>query len=91
MVPPYLIASKEVVKERAPANYVRKKVPEVAPSFHNYMAKVTRPCDGEGLLFAIPNIVGILLFNLIYYCSCVGGNSRLSDLCVPRLTYNTTR
>lgn len=40
VVPPYLIASKEVVKEKAPANFIRKKVPEVTQSFHNYMTKV---------------------------------------------------
>ena len=42
VVPSYLIASKEAVKERAPANYVRKKVPEVTNSFHQYMVKVSQ-------------------------------------------------
>ena len=40
VVPTYLIAGKEVVKERAPANYTKKKVPEVTESFHRYMVKV---------------------------------------------------
>ncbi|XP_003386197.1 PREDICTED: actin-like protein 6A [Amphimedon queenslandica] len=39
VVPHYLVASKEPVKERAPANYVKKKVPEVTTSFHEYMVK----------------------------------------------------
>lgn len=41
IVPSYLVASKEPVKERAPANYTKKKVPEVTTSFHDYMVKVT--------------------------------------------------
>lgn len=40
IVPPYMIASKEPVKERGPANYVKKKVPKVTASFHEYMVKV---------------------------------------------------
>ena len=40
IVPSYLVASKEPVKERAPANYTKKKVPEVTTSFHDYMVKV---------------------------------------------------
>lgn len=38
--PPYMIASKEAVKEREKPRYVKKKViPEVTQSWHNYMTK----------------------------------------------------
>jgi len=39
VVPSYLIASKEVVKEREKARWVKKRVPEVTTSWHNYMTK----------------------------------------------------
>ncbi|XP_038053421.1 actin-like protein 6B [Patiria miniata] len=39
VVPPYLIASKEVVKEGAPANFKRKEVPQVTKSWHSYRVK----------------------------------------------------
>ena len=40
VVPHYMVASKEPVKERTPANYVKKKVPEVTTSYHEFMVKV---------------------------------------------------
>ncbi|KAJ9592986.1 hypothetical protein L9F63_015356 [Diploptera punctata] len=40
VVPSYLIGSKEVVKEREKARWVKKRnVPEVTTSWHNYMSK----------------------------------------------------
>jgi hypothetical protein len=40
LVPSYLIGSKEVVKEREKARWVKKRnVPEVTTSWHNYMTK----------------------------------------------------
>lgn len=40
IVPPYLIASKEQVKEGDPGKYVKKSnIPEVSKSWHNYMVK----------------------------------------------------
>ncbi|GAB1602844.1 actin-like protein 6B [Argonauta hians] len=39
IVPPYLIRSKEVVQEYESPKYVKKEVPEVTKSFHNYMVK----------------------------------------------------
>ncbi|XP_049775021.1 actin-like protein 6B [Schistocerca gregaria] len=40
IVPPYMIGSKEVVKEREKARWVKKRnLPEVTPSWHNYMTK----------------------------------------------------
>ena len=40
VVPAYMVASKDVVKERAPASYVKKNIPPVTKSFHQYMVKV---------------------------------------------------
>lgn len=41
-VPPYMIASKEVVKENEAAKWVKKtNLPEVTKSWHNYMLKQT--------------------------------------------------
>ncbi|ELV13462.1 Actin-like protein 6A, partial [Tupaia chinensis] len=38
LVPPYMIASKEAVREGSPANWKRKeKLPQVTRSWHNYM------------------------------------------------------
>ncbi|CAJ0929889.1 unnamed protein product, partial [Ranitomeya imitator] len=38
LIPPYMIASKEAVREGAPANWKRKeKLPQVTRSWHNYM------------------------------------------------------
>lgn len=37
--PPYLIQSKEAVPENEPPKYIKKEVPEVTKSFHNYMVK----------------------------------------------------
>lgn len=40
LVPPYLIGSKEVVKENTPAKWVKKtNLPEVTKSWHNYAVK----------------------------------------------------
>lgn len=40
VIPPYMIASKEVVKESEPAKWLRKNnIPEVTKSWHNYMVK----------------------------------------------------
>lgn len=39
VVPSYMVASKDPVKERAPASYVKKNVPAVTKSFHQYMVK----------------------------------------------------
>lgn len=40
LAPPYLVASKEVVKEREKPRWVkRKNIPEVTMSWHNYMVK----------------------------------------------------
>lgn len=40
IVPPYLIGSKEFVKEREKARWVKKRnLPEVTTSWHNYMTK----------------------------------------------------
>jgi actin-like protein 6A len=39
LIPTYLVAGKEPVKERSPANFVRKNVPNVTTSFHEYMVK----------------------------------------------------
>jgi hypothetical protein len=40
LAPPYLVASKEVVKEREKPRWVRRKnIPEVTMSWHNYMVK----------------------------------------------------
>jgi len=41
IIPPYMIASKEVVKERDPPKYTKKSnLPEVTKSWHNYMVKL---------------------------------------------------
>ncbi|PKU27103.1 hypothetical protein llap_22593 [Limosa lapponica baueri] len=38
IIPPYMIASKEAVREGSPANWKRKeKLPQVTRSWHNYM------------------------------------------------------
>ena len=39
MVPSYPIASKEVLKKREKARWVKKRVPESMTSWHNYMTK----------------------------------------------------
>jgi len=40
IVPPYLVASKEVVKEREKPKWTKKtNIPEVTQSWHNYMQK----------------------------------------------------
>ena len=40
MAPSYLVASKELVKEREKPRWVRRKnIPEVTQSWHNYMVK----------------------------------------------------
>lgn len=42
LIPPYMIASKEVVKENEAAKWVKKtNLPEVTKSWHNYMLKHT--------------------------------------------------
>ncbi|NXD66977.1 ACL6A protein, partial [Eolophus roseicapillus] len=44
IIPPYMIASKEAVREGSPANWKRKeKLPQVTRSWHNYMCNVSRP------------------------------------------------
>uniref|UniRef100_A0A8C7E9F6 Actin like 6A n=1 Tax=Nothoprocta perdicaria TaxID=30464 RepID=A0A8C7E9F6_NOTPE len=43
IIPPYMIASKEAVREGSPANWKRKeKLPQVTRSWHNYMCNVSR-------------------------------------------------
>jgi len=39
VVPSYPIASKEVLKKREKARWVKKRVPESMTSWHNYMTK----------------------------------------------------
>ncbi|XP_046367678.1 actin-like protein 6A isoform X1 [Haliotis rufescens] len=39
VVPPYMIKSKEEVKEMSKANWQKREVPSVTKSFHNYMVK----------------------------------------------------
>ncbi|XP_046553772.1 actin-like protein 6A isoform X2 [Haliotis rubra] len=39
VVPPYMIKSKEEVKEMSKANWQKRDVPSVTKSFHNYMVK----------------------------------------------------
>lgn len=40
IVPPYLVASKETVKDKEKAKWVKKtNLPEVSPSWHNFMVK----------------------------------------------------
>ena len=75
VVPSYLVASREVVKERAAANYIRKKVPEVATSFHNYMTKVQQRVrhklrSNHRQFFEISNIAGNFT-DLFNYDCCV--------------------
>ena len=42
MVPPYMIATKEAVKERAEPVWTRRKnLPNVTESYHNYMTNVS--------------------------------------------------
>uniref|UniRef100_A0A2K6GV10 Actin like 6A n=1 Tax=Propithecus coquereli TaxID=379532 RepID=A0A2K6GV10_PROCO len=42
LIPPYMIASKEAVREGSPANWKRKeKLPQVTRSWHNYMCNVS--------------------------------------------------
>lgn len=45
VVPPYMIATKEAVKERAEPVWTRRKnLPNVTESYHNYMTNVSPLC-----------------------------------------------
>lgn len=39
VIPPYMIAAKEPVNDNQPPKWKKKDLPEVTPSFHNYMVK----------------------------------------------------
>uniref|UniRef100_A0A3P8XFB9 Actin-like protein 6A n=1 Tax=Esox lucius TaxID=8010 RepID=A0A3P8XFB9_ESOLU len=46
IVPPYMIASKDAVREGAPASWKKKeKLPQVTRSWHNYMCNVRCVCN----------------------------------------------
>ena len=42
IVPPYMIRSKEAVKERAPPIWVKKDLPPLTPSYASYMNNVSQ-------------------------------------------------
>ena len=42
VVPPYMIAAKDAIKERSPAVWTKKtNLPNVAESYHSYMQSVS--------------------------------------------------
>ena len=46
MIPPYMIATKEVVKERGEPVWTRRKnIPNVTNSYHTYMTNVSAEGD----------------------------------------------
>ena len=49
VVPPYMIASKEAVKEKATPIWTKKSVPTVTESYHSYMINVSPASEYEGL------------------------------------------
>lgn len=51
VIPPYLIAGKEVVKERTEPVWTRRKnLPNVTDSYHNYMTNVSATITHPHLL-----------------------------------------
>ena len=69
VVPPYMIAAKEAVKDFEKPKWTRKSnLPEVTKSWHNYMMKVKR-----NILF--------LFTSIDFYHLNAGSNKRFSSYC----------